>query len=346
MPVEPRPNRLRIVAAAVIGLTIVAILLFTFVLGRGTDPFAASSEAADPSTTASASAFATTRSSASAEPTSEPSASPSAPAPTPGPSADQASALGVPPGLLPPGSVVVTTGDGVRIREEPSTSGEIVATMAAGDAVYIDATISAGPVSADGYEWYQVVYAGGADIWPWQDVVPDEATMHAAGWMAAGSATERFVRLADVVCPTEPITLSVLAFELTDWGRLVCLRGSSFTVEGTYGCNGCGGVTPGAQPAWLADALIGHVPIAGRFMYYPFVRVAIPPDLQAPQDRDIVRATLHVDDPAADTCTYTPDAQGTSPTLDYDPLAVQIYCRERLVLDSFEVIGHDDFPGG
>jgi hypothetical protein len=26
-----------------------------------------------------------------------------------------------------------------------------------------------------------------------------------------------------------------------------------------------------------------------------------------------------------------------------DPLAVQIFCRERLVLDSFEVIGRDEF---
>lgn len=274
-------------------------------------------------------------------PSTSPSVAPETTGPTPTP--DQATALGLPPGLLPAGSVVRATADGIRIREAPSTNSAIVATAAAGDAIYVEAAISAGPVSADGYDWYQVAYAGGADIWPWQDVVPDEATMYATGWMAAGSATERFVRLPDVACPTEPITLSVLAFELTDWERLVCLAAEPFTIEGTYGCDGCGGVTPGAEPTWLADALIGHPPIAGRFMYYPFVRVAIPPDVQAPQDRDIVRATLHLDDPAAETCTYTPDPQGTTPTLDYDPLAVQIYCRERLVLESFEVIGTDDF---
>jgi hypothetical protein len=270
-----------------------------------------------------------------------PSAAPETPGPTPTP--DQATALGLPPGLLPAGSVVRATADGIRIREAPSTNAAIVATAAAGDAIYIEAAISAGPVSADGYDWYQVAYAGGADIWPWQDVVPDEATMYATGWMASGSATERFVRLPEVACPTEPITLSVLAFELTDWERLVCLGDSPITIEGTYGCDRCGGVTPGAEPAWLADQLIGHVPIAGRFMYYPFVRVAIPPDTPVPQDRDIVRATLHVNDPAAETCTYTPDPQGTTPTLDYDPIAIEVYCRERLVLESFEVIGTDDF---
>ena len=78
-------------------------------------------------------------------------------------------------------------------------------------------------------------------------------------------------------------------------------------------------------------------------MYYPYVQIAIPPDGPVPENRDIIRATLHVDDPAATTCTYTPDPAGTSPTLDYDPIAVQVYCRERLVLESFEVLGTDDF---
>jgi hypothetical protein len=261
----------------------------------------------------------------------------------PSPSAGQATALGLPADVLPAGSVVRATADGIRLREAPSTSAAIVATMGAGDAVLIQAAINAGPVSIDGYDWYEVAYAGGADIWPFQDAIPSAATEYATGWMAAGSATERFVRLPEVTCPTETVTLSVLAFELTDWERLVCLSGASFTIEGTYGCDGCGGVTPGAQPAWLADALIAHVPVAGRYRSYPFVRIAIPPDVQVPEDRDIIRATLHVDDPAAETCTYRPDPQGTTPTLDYDPIAVRIYCRERLVLESFEVIGTDDF---
>ncbi len=306
---------------------------------------------AEATPTPSASTTPTPSASTTASATPRPTASTAAPSPTasnsadpqtPVPTADQATALGVPPGLLPAGSVVVTTGDGIRIREEPSTSAQIVATMAAGDAVYVEATINAGPVSADGYDWYRVAYAGGEDIWPWQDVIPPEATTYVTGWMAAGSATERFVKLADVVCPSEPIRLSVLAFELTYWGRLVCLRDTPITIEGTFGCDGCGGATPGASPTWLAD-LTQHAPIAGRYRYYPFVRVAVPPDLTAPADRDIVRATLHVDDPAAAGCSYTPDPGSSPPPLLVDAAAVEILCREQLVLESFEVIGTDDF---
>lgn len=334
-----------LVAGAIIGIILVAIV-FLILVNQDPDAIAGSTDVPSPPTSLAASASPTRPAATGAEPTPEPSASPEASTPMPSPSVDQATALGLPPGLLPAGSVVLATADGIRIRESPSTRAGIVATASAGDAVYIESAISAGPVSADGYDWYQVAYAGGADIWPWQDVIPREATMHATGWMAAGSATERFVRLPEVMCPSEPISLSILASELTDWERLVCLRDSPFTIEGTYGCDGCGGVTPGAEPVWLADALIGHVPIGGAFMYYPFVHVASQPGTPVPQDRDIVRATLHVDDPAAVTCTYTPDPQGTTPTLTYDPIAVQTYCRERLVLESFEVIGHEDVSGG
>lgn len=247
--------------------------------------------------------------------------------------------VALPDGLLPAGSVITMTGDGVRIRDEPSLNAEIIGTTMAGDAAYVEDSILAGPVRADGYEWYQVAYAGGDDVWPWQDLAPDG---YVTGWVAAGSDTERFVDLAGVSCPTDDVTLRMLALELTPWERLVCLHAAPFVVEGTYGCDGCGGVTPGASPTWLAD-VTQHAPIAGQYRYYPFIRVAVPPGTETPQDRDIVRATLHVDDPAANTCTFTPDPQGTTPTLDYDSEAVHIFCRERLVLGAFEVIGTDDF---
>ena len=68
------------------------------------------------------------------------------------------------------------------------------------------------------------------------------------------------------------------------------------------------------------------------------------PNRRPPTNRDIVRATLRVDDSAAATCSYVPEPGRAAPTP--DPIAVEIFCRERLVLDSFEVIGTDDFPGG
>lgn len=271
------------------------------------------------------------------EPTPSATAATASPTPTVAPSATPGVAL--PDGLLPAGSVITVTGDGVRIRDEPSLDAEITGTMNAGDAAYVEDSIYPGPVLVDGYAWYRVHYVGGDDVWPWQDLAPDN---YVRGWVAAGSDTERFVELAEVSCPTEDVTLRMLAFELTAWERLVCLHAAPFVVEGTYGCDGCGGVTPGASPTWLAD-VTQHAPIAGQYRYYPYIGVAVPPGTETPENRDIVRATLRVDDPAADTCTFTPDPEGTVPTLDIDPDAVRIFCREQLVLDAFEVIGTDDF---
>jgi hypothetical protein len=317
-------------------------------LGSGLiDPPVTAEATPTPSRPVEASATATpspTPSVAAASPTASPSADPQTPAPTRTP--DQATALGVPPGLLPPGAVVVTTGEGVRIREEPTTSAEIVATMSAGDSAYVQDVIRAGPFEADGYEWYPIAYAGGEDVWPWQDVAPDGLV---SGWVAAGDDTRRFVDLAEVTCPTEPPTLEVLALELTDWARLVCLSGTTVTLEAADFCRqegfgGCGGTTPGAQPVWLAD-VTQHAPMVppGNFGY-PFVRVAIPPELLPAYDDlplgRVLRITLHVDDPVADTCALSaePDEAGRTA----DPEAVRVYCRERMVLESFEDIGEND----
>jgi hypothetical protein len=38
-----------------------------------------------------------------------------------------------------------------------------------------------------------------------------------------------------------------------------------------------------------------------------------------------------------------PEPDDTGALLELDPIAIQFYCRERLVLDSFEVLGTDDF---
>jgi hypothetical protein len=231
------------------------------------------------------------------------------------------------------------------MRSEPSTDAEIVTTMAAGDVALVADSINAGPIEADGYEWYPMSYADGDDVWPWQDLAPDSLV---SGWVAAGNDTERFVDLAEVSCPVEPLTLEVLAFEMTAWDRLVCLSDTTVTVEAADFCKqegfgGCGGTTPGAQPVWLAD-ITQHSPMVLPGNHgYPFVRVAIPPDLLPAYDDlslgRVLRITVHVDDPASATCVLSgaDDAGRTA-----DPEAVEVYCRERLVLESFEDIGEND----
>jgi hypothetical protein len=338
--VDPRAFRARRTRAlpvaifVVVGvLAVIAAILAISVLTRAGGR-ATSSESPVPSATATIdpSPEVDPSPTASASPKGSDPASPSAsPAATP--------VAGIPDGLLPAGSMVTVTGDGVRIRAEPSTDTEIVATMAAGDLVHVVDTIAAGPVTAEGYEWYRVAYRDGDDVWPWQDLAPDGIVY---GWMAAGDDDERFVTLADVSCPAEPITLSDLAFRLTSWERLVCI-GDTVTIEGTFGCDSCtDGVTPGADPPWLAD-VEQQPPIAGAYAYYPFIQVAIPPDVTPPENRDVVRATLRVDHPAASRCTYTPEPSDGAGDFTHDPMGALVFCRERLVLESFEVIGTDDF---
>jgi hypothetical protein len=77
------------------------------------------------------------------------------------------------------------------------------------------------------------------------------------------------------------------------------------------------------------DVLIG--PLVLRFR----------PDGPArPAQGSIIRARVHVDDPASASCT------GTWPNANDDlvpvpPATMVLYCREQLVVESYEVIGMD-----
>ena len=333
-PASSRPTRPLAIGVGVLALAtaVLSVIFFT----RGQQPTAAESPTLEPS--------ATPTTSESVAPSGTPAAalpSPSAAA-TAAPTASPGIAL--PEGLLPAGSVITVTGDGVRIRGEPSTDAAIVTAMSAGDVAYLEDEVT-GPIQADGYDWYPIQYADGEDVWPWMDLAPDGLV---TGWIAAGNDAERFVELAHVSCATEPPTLEVLAFELTAWERLVCLSGTTITVDASDFCNqeefgGCGGTTPGAQPAWLADQTQHRPMVLPGNHLYPYVLVAIPPDL-VPEYRElppsrVLRITLHVDDPAAATCVLGgPDDEGRPS----NPDAVRVWCQERLVLESFEDIAENN----
>lgn len=238
--------------------------------------------------------------------------------------------------LLPPGSVVILTANNVRLRSEPSPDAPIVATMAAGDAAYVEDSIYAGPIRMGGYDWYQLSHAGGDDVWPWQDLAPHGLVR---GWAAAGSDAGRFMEIAEVTCPSEPVTISSLAQRFTSWERLICFGDEPITIEGTFGCEECPFPVADVNPRWLA----AHTAIGGRYMYWPLVALTVPPDMRTPENRDIVRATLTVDHPDASSCSYSPWPEASGPSRSPDAAMVELYCRERLVLDAFEVIGRDDF---
>jgi hypothetical protein len=320
--VEQRPPWAMIVGVSLIALLAVVIILALLVSSPPTDASSSPTPSASPNPTVSLSA---------------------SPAATPQPTATEVaepSAPELPQGMLPPGAVITVSVDFVRIRSAPSLAARVVDRMVRGDAAYVENRIDAGPVLADGFAWYRVAYAGGRDVWPFQDVFPGG---YEIGWMAAGDDTQPYVEPIKVTCPAAPVTLSMLANELTPWERLVCLGGKTVTLKGRYGCDGCGGVTPGATPEWLADAAQAEV-IAARGGLYPAVHFAVPPDADVPKVGDLVRLTVLVDDPVAETCAYHPPSDTEGGAFDYDPAAVLLYCRELLVLESVTVIGHDSFP--
>ncbi|HEX6656160.1 MAG TPA: hypothetical protein VF153_08125 [Candidatus Limnocylindria bacterium] len=320
-----RPARAQRPWSLIVGLALVVLLSAVIVIALLlSGPDADASSTATPSTSELAPASATATQSAT--PTASQAAVPSPPE--------------LPDGLLPAGALITVSSDVLRIRAKPSLDGKILETMKQGDAAYIDNAIDAGPIMADGFAWYQVAYAGGRDVWPFQDVFPGG---YVTGWMAAGDDTQPYAVLADVTCPAGELDLSVLANQLTPWERLVCIGSGTVTVEGRYGCDGCGGVTPGASPAWLAD-LSQAPPVAARGNFYPAVNIAVPPDAPTPEGGDVIRATLHVDDAAASTCVFDPPPDTDDAAYDWNATAVQVFCRERLILESFEVTGHDDFP--
>lgn len=313
--------------AVIVGVSLIAVLALVIVVALvlSSPPADASSS---PTPSASSSAIPTASIGATA--TSAPTATA-----VPQPSAPQ-----LPKGMLPPGAVIRITVDFVRLRREPSLAGSVVDRMHRSDWAYVENRIDYGPVMADGFAWYRVAYADGRDVWPFQDVFPGG---YETGWMAAGDTDQPYVALAEVSCPAGPITLDTLANHLTPWERLVCLGGKTVTLEGRYGCDGCGGVTPGATPEWLADAA-QHEVIAAPGAMYPAVNFAVPPDADVPKVGDLVRLKVTVDDPVAETCAFNPPSDSEAGAYDYDPPAVLLYCRELMVMESVKVTGHDDFP--
>jgi hypothetical protein len=290
------------------------ILASAAVLAACAAPPAAVSQAPSntPMATAMASASATAMPAPSA--TAEPSATP-APAP----------AFEAPDDILPPWSTVVVVVDALQLRTDPGLSASVAGTASAG-AAYQVSGYEFGPVVVDGLDWYRLLTAGDAVI-----------------WAAAGSGADRYLEVLPADCGEPVIDLAALT-RMTEWDRLACFGDRSLTIEGTYGCGqGCGGYYVGQyEPTWLAYPPIYKL----LWLDYPtsqaFLEMRISPDseLQIPAEGSIVRVTGHFSDPVSPTCQMsTGDQQAV------DPMTAELFCRERFVVDSFEVIGtNPEYP--
>jgi hypothetical protein len=102
----------------------------------------------------------------------------------------------------------------------------------------------AGPVAADGYEWYFVAEAAEASIWPGH-----------TGWVAAGDSDDAWLVPATVPCPDEPIELAdVTLVAMSRLRAIHCLGGRTITLRGYYVAPPPGESGEGecaSEPAWL-----------------------------------------------------------------------------------------------
>lgn len=280
----------------------------------------------------------------------EPSAAASVGTSTPPGSAAPTSDAGVEPvvdppdGFLPSGSVARVLVDGLRVRQEPTTSAALVTTLAPGELVAIGHGYlmpDLGPRSADGFTWYPVRSLGIDELPPVGsppfEVSPD------IGWAAGSDATTPFLELVAPRCTAAEPTLALLQ-SLVEWERLACYGDRSITIEGVYGCGGCGGFQPGTfTPEWLAHPMnLDLLSVEPQDRIGPFA-LRFPPDIDRPDAASILRVTGHFDDPASSDCVYEPG----DPPNPIDATSARFSCRTQFVVESFEVLGTDeDFPFG
>jgi hypothetical protein len=316
------------IAAGVVVVVLVALgvgLLLGGLMSRGGDsgPGAGVSPSASASGSASPSAVAS-----SGDATAQPGASASEGA-VPSP------VVAAPEGLIPPGSVVRVTGDGLRMREQPSTDAALVQSLPVNQLLLVGFAPSIGewgPVSAGGFVWYPVQRLADLTELPPLSEGPLGGES-ATGWVAAGDASNTFVELLPPRCPTRPVSLLSLE-AMAPWEQLACLGNEPTTVEGTYGCGGCGGIRPGTfEPGWMAYPLhLGFLSADPDDGIGPFALHFSPDGPTPPEGAQIIRVTGHFDDAAAAGCTVAPG----DPPVPIDERTAELYCREQFVMESCE----------
>lgn len=335
--------------ATVIGvvlLVVLLIVLFLIITGNDGDP------AASPSPSIAASAALPSASVAASVEASAP--APSAAAPSAAPSQPSSpTAVAPPEGILPVGSMVEVVADGLRLRDEPTTGGAEVATLAAGEVLYlISGATALGPVEADGYSWYYAMHTPGYRDWPLNPPGSGDGPSgdpRVSGWFAAGSGGEEFVELLPARCPVGTDIDGLYA--ATAWERLACLGEQQLTVEGTYGCGGCGGLAPGTfEPEWLAGPNFHTFtpPWADLPPVVEQMVLHVPPDvpeLGSEQAGSVLRVTGHFNDARSADCAIAAGEPGQE--LPANDLAAEWYCRLGFVVETWEVVGTDpDWQGG
>ena len=257
-----------------------------------------------------------------------------APPPTPG--------VGTPT-VIPPGSAIEVRIAELNLREEPSTSADRVEILKRGQVLivspYDNVWFGAGPVRKNGYTWYPVIKLQNADDDGDLPALPERpiliGTEIETGWVATDNGETSYVTQLPPRCPGTVDLQNVQA--MLSWERLACLDGP-IILEGTYGCPACGAELIGDfDPIWLSyPQSLDYLSLNPPEDVGPVILRFRPDGPANPAQGAIIRATVHVDDPAAGGCSIQIQGQAAVPAA-----TSVLYCREQLVVDSFEVLGMD-----
>jgi hypothetical protein len=302
---------------------------------------------------------ASTQLTAAASPTVEPTASPlssispsasppATPAPTRDPDPCSYRAFDGPWNVAPLllGSAVRVAVTELNLRAGPCTAAKKLGTLSKGTILIVNDQ-AYGPFKGNGLPWYLVAVA--PNVGPPGELPPlpsspfPDGTDSAVGWIAANDGSKPFVTAVPPRCPTKVDLENVMGMLPAE--RLACFE-SPIVLEGTFGCGGCGGSGGAiAKPVWLATTFEGNnLRTHWDLDQQPTSIYFRPRGPAQPREGSIIRVTVHVDDPAALKCSLywaITDPPFTVP----DEIAIP-YCRERMVVESYRILGTDpDYPG-
>ena len=272
------------------------------------------------------------------------------------PSAEPSTSPGPPSAfqVLPPGSAIQVRDAELNLRRNPTTSARRVEILEPGALLVVspsDSVIAGyGPISADGYSWYPVikidVFDGDGQLDPLPtNPIPIGAEL-VSGWIAADDGEDRYVRQLDPRCPTTVDLANVSGMLPAE--RLACFGAAPIVLEGTFGCGGCGGAIAGVfEPAWLASPMnFDFLSVDVTEQFGPLALRFRPSGPARPTAGSIIRVTVHVDDARSTRCSIREAGEGDA-LVPVDAATAMLFCREQLVVDSFEVLGTDpDFTPG
>ena len=271
---------------------------------------------------------------------------------TPEPSGPSASGIASPSAVATAiviDSLAKSTVDGLRVRATPGTAGALLGTIDTGQMGFV----VAGPVSADGYVWYQLAALG---LPPNAGCEPPVQTNPFScpdwlGWVAAGQPGGRpWLAPTELPCAASPMNVEALVNAPAPLGprtpleQLVCYGSTSIRVRGWWpqipdgaGLGGACGRVVAPNPAWLVCQNVNYngLSISESAGFEGVgVKISIDPatGLTMPPRGQWVEVVGHLDDPAARDCA--PVTSG-----DQDPVRVVLTCRTELAAESVAPVG-------